>query len=247
MPPVAPARIELRDIRFRYPDTERYVLDGLSLTLEAGKRYALVGSNGCGKTTVTRLLTGLYPPDAGDIWVNGRLLYQIPPAELRALVSVVYQDFAHYSVSLRDNVFPGQDSAANGQILERPGLGPLVARLPQGVDTLLGKIAADGVDISGGEWQRVAIACGLYRPHDMIILDEPPAAIDPLEEDRVYRTFLDTARGKTAIIVTHRLGLARIADRILVMERGRIVQDGRHAELIVAPAPTRACSRRSGH
>ena len=94
-----------------------------------------------------------------------------------------------------------------------------------------------GIDLSGGEWQRVAIARGLYRPHDTIILDEPTAAIDPLEEDRVYRMFLDSARGKTAIIVTHRLGLARIADRILVMERGRIVQDGSHAELMAAPGP----------
>jgi ATP-binding cassette subfamily B protein len=94
-----------------------------------------------------------------------------------------------------------------------------------------------GIDLSGGEWQRVAIARGLYRPHDTIILDEPTAAIDPLEEDRVYRTFLDTARGKTAIIVTHRLGLARIADRILVMEGGQIVQDGSHAALIAAPGP----------
>jgi ATP-binding cassette subfamily B protein len=110
------------------------------------------------------------------------------------------------------------------------------ARLDAGLDVMLAR-EFGGIDLSGGEWQRVAIARGLYRPHDTIILDEPTAAIDPLEEDRVYRTFLNTAHGKTAIIVTHRLGLARIADRILVMERGRIVQDGSHAALIATPGP----------
>jgi ATP-binding cassette, subfamily B, bacterial len=233
-PPAAPARIELRDVRFRYPDTERYVLDGLSLTLEAGKRYALVGANGCGKTTVTRLLTALYPPEAGGIWVNGRNLPQIPPTELRSLISVVYQDFARYSVSLRDNVFLGQEPVADGQVFERAGLGPLVARLPRGVDTPLGKIAGDGVDISGGEWQRVAMARALARPAALRILDEPTAALDPMAESELYASFARLTEGATTLLITHRLGAAKTADVILVLDGGRIVETGSHAELMQA-------------
>ncbi|MBN1920054.1 MAG: ABC transporter ATP-binding protein, partial [Anaerolineae bacterium] len=203
LPPTGPARIELRDVRFRYPGTgaalgpglgpggtsERTILDGLSLTLEAGKHYALVGANGCGKTTVTRLLTGLYAAESGCILVNGRDLKDINAAELRNLISVVYQDFARYSLSLRDNVFLGQEATDDGQVFERAGLGPLIARLPQGVDTPLGKLAGDGVDISGGEWQRVAMARSLARPAALRILDEPTAALDPVAESELYASF----------------------------------------------------------
>jgi ATP-binding cassette subfamily B protein len=230
----APARIELRDVRFRYPGTERYVLDGLSLTLEAGKRYALVGTNGCGKTTVTRLLTGLYPPEGGSICVNGRDLREIAPAELRALISVVYQDFARYSVSLRDNVFLGQEPIEGGQVFERAGLGPLIERLPRGVDTPLGKIASDGVDISGGEWQRVAMARSLARPSALRILDEPTAALDPLAESELYASFERLTEGATTLLITHRLGATKTADVILVLDSGRIIESGSHAELMQA-------------
>jgi ATP-binding cassette subfamily B protein len=238
--PTAPARIELRDVRFRYPGTERYILDGLSLTLEAGKRYALVGANGCGKTTVTRLITGLYPPEGGSICVNGRDLREIAPAELRAIISVVYQDFARYSVSLRDNVFLGQEPIENGlaadqrQVFERAGLGPLIERLPGGVDTPLGKIASDGVDISGGEWQRVAMARSLARPSALRILDEPTAALDPLAESELYASFERLTEGATTLLITHRLGATKTADVILVLEDGRIVESGSHAELMQA-------------
>jgi ATP-binding cassette, subfamily B, bacterial len=234
LPPAAPAQIELRDVRFRYPGTHRYVLDGLSLTLEAGKRYALVGANGCGKTTVTRLLTGLYPAESGCIWVNGRDLRDVTAAELRSLISVVYQDFARYSVSLRDNVFLGQEPAKDRQVFERAGLGPLVARLPQGLDTPLGKIAGDGVDISGGEWQRVAMARSLARPSALRILDEPTAALDPLAESELYANFERLTEGATTLLITHRLGATKTADVILVLDGGRIVEAGSHAELMQA-------------
>lgn len=233
-PATAPARIELHDVRFRYPGTERYVLDRLSLTLEAGKRYALVGANGCGKTTVTRLLTGLYPPEAGLIRINDRDLREIAPTELRALISVVYQDFAHYSVSLRDNVFLGQEPTEDGRVFERAGLGPLIERLPQGIDTPLGKIASDGVDISGGEWQRVAMARSLARPSALRILDEPTAALDPVAESELYASFEHLTEGATTLLITHRLGATKTADVILVLEGGRIIETGSHAELMQA-------------
>ncbi len=230
--PAAPAHIELRDVRFRYPGTERYILDGLSLTLEAGKRYALVGANGCGKTTVTRLLTGLYPAESGCIWINGRDLREVADAEMRSLISVVYQDFARYSVSLRDNVFLGQEPAEDRQVFERAGLGPLVARLSQGVDTPLGKLAGDGVDISGGEWQRVAMARSLARPAALRILDEPTAALDPVAESELYASFERLTEDATTLLITHRLGATKTADVILVLDGGRIVEAGSHAELM---------------
>jgi len=232
MPPAAPARIELRDVRFRYPGTERYILDGLSLTLEAGKRYALVGANGCGKTTITRLLTGLYPAESGCIWVNGRDLREVTAAELRSLISVVYQDFARYSISLRDNVFLGQEPAEDRQVFGRAGLGPLLARLPRGADTPLGKIAGDGVDISGGEWQRVAMARSLVRPSGLRILDEPTAALDPGTESELYASFERLTEGATTLLITHRLGATKTVDVILVLDNGRIVETGSHAELM---------------
>ena len=230
--PVAPARIELRDVRFRYPGTERYILDGLSLTLDAGKRYALVGANGCGKTTVTRLLTGLYPAESGCIWVNGRDLREFAAAELCSLISVVYQDFARYSISLRDNVFLGQEPAEDRQVFERAGLGPLLARLPRGADTPLGKIAGDGVDISGGEWQRVAMARSLARPSGLRILDEPTAALDPVTESELYASFERLTEGATTLLITHRLGATKSVDVILVLDQGRIAETGSHAELM---------------
>jgi ATP-binding cassette subfamily B protein len=232
MPPTTPTVIELRDVRFRYPGTDRYILDGLSLTLEAGKRYALVGANGCGKTTVTRLLTGLYPAESGCIWVNGRDIREVAHAELYSLISVVYQDFARYSLSLRENVFLGQESAKDEQVFERAGLAPLVARLSQGVETHLGKIAGDGVDISGGEWQRVAMARSLARSAALRILDEPTAALDPVAESELYASFERLIEGATTLLITHRLGATKTADVILVLDGGRIVEAGSHAELM---------------
>jgi ATP-binding cassette subfamily B protein len=232
IPLAASALIELRDVHFRYPGTQRYVLNGLSLTLEAGKCYALVGANGCGKTTVTRLLTRLYPIESGSIWINGRDLREVPAEELRGLISVVYQDFARYSVSLSDNVFLGLEHPDDGQVFNRAGLGQLVARLPQGLDTPLGKITEDGVDISGGEWQRIAIARSLARPAALRILDEPAAALDPVAESELYASFENLTEGATTLLITHRLGATKTADVILVLDGGHIVEAGSHTELI---------------
>ena len=233
--PAAAALIELRDVRFRYPGTDRFILDGLNLALQPGKRYALVGANGCGKTTVTRLITGLYPAEAGSILINGREIGTYGEAELRAFFSIVYQDFARYGVSLRENVFLGGNGAQNEQeVFERAGLGPLLERLPRGADTPLGKIAPDGVDISGGEWQRVAMARSLARPSALRILDEPTAALDPLAESELYANFERLTEGTTTLLITHRLGATRTADVIMVLDAGRIVETGSHAELMRA-------------
>lgn len=238
----APATVELQEVRFRYPGTERCVLDGLTLTLEPGVHYALVGVNGCGKTTVTRLITGLYPPESGSIRLNGRDLRAYSPAELQAHFSIVYQDFARYGVSLYDNVYLGRKSNGDGgtggqstgskSVFERAGLGPLVARLPQGVDTPLGKLVPGGVDISGGEWQRVAMARSLARPSGLRILDEPTAALDPVAESELYASFETLTGGATTLLITHRLGATKTAEVIMVLDGGRIVQSGSHRQLM---------------
>lgn len=240
-PPV-PASLELRNVCFRYPGVERLVLDGLDLTLAPGKHYALVGANGCGKTTVTRLVTGLYPPESGSIRLNGREIGEYDQVELYGLISVVYQDYARYGISLLDNVYLGQVNPADGlsldkdgaarQVFERAGLGKLIDRLPQGVETPLGKVLPGGVDLSGGEWQRVAIARSLARPSALRILDEPAAALDPVAESELYADFERLTTGATTLLITHRLGATRTADVILVLDGGRIVEAGSHAELM---------------
>lgn len=245
------ALLELRDVRFRYPGTDRLILDGLTMVIEAGKHYALVGANGCGKTTVTRLISGLYPIESGSILINGRDIGEYSYAELRGLFSIVYQDFARYGVSLHDNVFLGKDNGHTAvehslvnegdpgqtteeQIFERVGLSPLVGRLMKGADTPLGKYVPDGIDISGGEWQRIAMARSLACDSALRIMDEPTAALDPIAESELYMNFEQLTGGATTLLITHRLGATKTADIIMVLNGGRIVETGSHAELMQA-------------
>ncbi|MDR2136149.1 MAG: ABC transporter ATP-binding protein/permease, partial [Treponema sp.] len=237
-PAPAPRSIELANVRFRYPLTETYVLNGLSLKFEAGRRYALVGANGAGKTTITKLMTGLYPDYEGEILVDGTELRKLPAARVKALFSVVYQDFARYQVPLKDSVAlgpvaaSGAGSTAAAEALGKIGLGNLPEELPQGLETPLGKIREGGADISGGQWQRVAIARSLVNPAPVRILDEPTAALDPVAESAVYKLYGEISRGKTTIYITHRLGAARLADEILVIDGGRVAEKGSHESLI---------------
>ncbi len=253
--------VELRDVRFRYPYTDQNAIESVSLSIKPGESVAIVGENGAGKSSLVGLIAGLYQPDAGSIAAGGVDLRDAAEGTRFQHLSAVFQSYQRYRMTLFDNVrlaespqdgYPnpdreGHDRAAGYErwserdravhALQQAGFYQRYRGDPPiDLDSMLAR-EFGGIDLSGGEWQRVAIARGLYRPHDTIILDEPTAAIDPLEEDRVYRMFLDSARGKTAIIVTHRLGLARIADRILVMQRGRIVQDGSHADLMAADGP----------
>ena len=241
--------VELHQVSFRYPGADENAIENVTLAIHPGESVALVGENGAGKSTLVRLIAGLYHPDGGSVQVGSADLRAADETHFQRL-SAVFQHYQRYRMTLLDNVRVGAPQAepttksteanererATAALTQAGFYDRQGTRLDTSLDVMLAR-EFGGIDLSGGEWQRVAIARGLYRPHDTIILDEPTAAIDPLEEDRVYRTFLDTARGKTSIIVTHRLGLARIADRILVMERGRIVQDGSHAALIAAPGP----------
>ena len=235
--------IEFVDVRFRYPGSDRWVLDGVNMRFDAGTHYALVGENGCGKTTITRLLTGLYPPDSGAILINGRDIGEYSGDELRSFYSVVYQDFARYGVSIRENILLGMRAQTGTSpdppgdttlrdAIEKAGLVSLVAELPRGLDTRLGKHVPDGVDISGGQWQRIAIARSLVRPAPVRILDEPAAALDPVAESELYARFDALTSGATALLITHRLGAVKMADTIFVLASGRAVESGSHDSLM---------------
>jgi ATP-binding cassette, subfamily B, bacterial len=241
--------VELQAVRFTYPGASESAVDSVSLSIKPGEAVAIVGENGAGKSTLVRLIAGLYRPQSGSVRIGGTDLRDAADETRFHHLSAVFQQYQRYRMTLLDNVRiaepslhersdqEGSERSRAADSLNTAGFFHLNnAQVEKNLDGMLSR-EFGGVDLSGGEWQRVAIARGLYRLHDTIILDEPTAAIDPIEEDRVYRMFLQSAQGKTAIIVTHRLGLARIADRILVMKRGRIVQDGSHAELMAVDGP----------
>jgi ATP-binding cassette subfamily B protein len=247
--------IVLENVSFTYPGAEKPSVDGVSLTIKSGETIAVVGENGAGKSTLVRLLTGLYRPTSGRVTVRGADTREANSESLFAGVSGVFQKFRKYQMTLRENVNISEMPDSTGKALHMTGRalntageaasdgpetyalasvgvdGGDAASFPQGLGTMLSR-EFDGVDLSGGQWQRVAIARGLYRGHELVVLDEPTAAIDPIEESRIYKTFVDISRGKTAIIVTHRLGSAKIADRVAVMSGGKIIAVGAHAELL---------------
>lgn len=234
--------LEFAGVQFTYPGTEEPVLKGVSFVLEAGRHYALVGANGSGKSTITRLMLGLYGPGGGAILINGTPIGEWPQDALNGLFGVVFQDFARYSLTLRDNVslhLPAApetpatpETPAAPAVLQEAGLGGLLGELPRGADTPLGKVLPGGVDISGGQWQRLAMARSLATAAPVRILDEPTAALDPLAESEVYESFAQVAAGLTTLFISHRLGSTKIADRILVLDDGVIGESGSHDDLM---------------
>lgn len=230
------SQIEFRDIRFAYPGTDRYILNGFSATLTVGRHYAVVGANGAGKTTLTKLLTGLYPDYEGEILINGQELRTYPLSALKAIFKSANQDFARYAVTARENILLGDlrqganpDAESSIAALE---MQDTIHALPQGIDTPLGKIRKDSVDLSGGEWQRLALARVFGAQAQMRILDEPTAALDPVAESSIYELFGRISHGMTTLFITHRLGAARLADEILVLDGGRVVESGSHDALM---------------
>ena len=234
----AAGAVAAREVAFAYPGSEREAVSGVSLTLEPGTTLALVGVNGAGKTTLAKLLLGLYVPSRGRVIRRGIDTRRAAKAQVRANTSAVFQNFQRYQMTLRDNVILADAAATEEeeqvrQALRDGGVPEALWQGREGLDVMLSREFGNR-DLSLGQWQRLAIARGLFRRHDTILLDEPTASIDPLEEQAVYERFLKIAAGRTAIIVTHRLASARAADRILVLDRGRIVEDGTHAELLAA-------------
>jgi len=229
--------IDFDRVSFTYPGTDVQVLHQLSFRIAPGEHLALVGENGCGKTTLVKLLCRLYDPTEGSIRIDGVDLRELSIGELRAAMAVVFQDYARYKFSARDNIWMGNpslppDSDRIRDAARRTSADGVISSLPKGYDTVLGRQFEDGAELSIGEWQKVALARAFVRDAELIILDEPTAALDPLAEAEVFDRFYELAEGRSAVVISHRLSTVRHADRILVMDDGRIVEVGRHDELM---------------
>jgi len=227
--------IEFRDVSFRYPHTESYALRHVNLKFRVGGKMAVVGMNGSGKTTFIKLLCRLYDPDEGEILLNGVNIKKYDYEEYLSIFSVVFQDFGLFAFSLGQNVAADSryDAGRVERSLKQAGFGERLAAMPAGLETYLyKKFDKDGVEISGGEAQKIALARALYKDAPFIILDEPTAALDPVSEYEVYSKFSEIAGDKTAVYISHRLASCRFCDKIAVFDKGQIVQTGSHRELL---------------
>lgn len=227
--------IEFRNVSFKYPGTDNYVLKNISMKLNIGERLAIVGMNGSGKTTFIKLLCRLYDPDEGEILLNGIDIKKYDYDEYLNLFSIVFQDFKLFSFSLGQNVAASVDYDEDKvkDVLVKAGLGERLNNMPKGIQTPLYKdFDENGVEISGGEAQKIALARALYRDAPIIILDEPTAALDPIAEFEIYSKFNEIVGTKTAFYISHRLSSCRFCDEIAVFHEGRIIQKGNHDELV---------------
>lgn len=230
--------IDISDVSFQYPGNKKNSIENISLHIEKDEIIAIVGENGAGKTTLVRIIAGILPPTEGTVLVNGVSISDYSKESRYKHVTGVVQKFGKYKMTLKDNVHL---SAPKKMIDEEKvksvlydmdfNLEDNAEKLKKGIDTMLSR-EFGGIDLSGGEWQRIALARANYKESKLIILDEPTSAIDPMEESFVYHKFKDIAKNKTAIIVTHRLGVTQIADRIIVLDNGKIVEVGTHEQLI---------------
>ena len=229
--------IVFENVSFRYPNASANVLSNLNLTISPREHVALVGRNGVGKTTLVKLLCRLYDPNEGRILIDGIDLREFDSAALRKQISVIFQDFAKYQLTARENIWLGDTSCDPDDrriqaAAMRAGAEAAIGRLPRQYENVLGKWFEDGEELSLGEWQKVAIARAFYRSGQILVLDEPTSALDPRAESELVESFQRLARGVTSILISHRLSTVRLADRIYVMERGQIAEAGTHEELI---------------
>ena len=229
-----PARyIEFENVSFKYPGTDTVVLDEVSFGISVDEKVALVGRNGAGKSTIVKLLCGLYEPDAGVIRIDGMPLGAIPQSDIGKCLSFVFQDYAQYQLTLRENVALGSidrmhDDEAIIRALDDSGFVHTDIRL----DDQLGRIEKDGTELSGGQWQRLALARALVSNRRFFVLDEPTASLDPIAESEMYSSFLSTMQGRGSLVISHRLASARLCDRVIVLDEARVVEEGSHTELM---------------
>ena len=231
-------RIELRNVSFRYPGTERYVIKNFSAVLEPGDTVVLVGLNGAGKTTLIKLITRLYDPTEGQILLDGHDIREYDLRELYSLYGIIFQDFGKYAVTVKENIMLSRindkaDEAAMAEAAEKSASAQFINNLPGKYDTPLMRIfEKDGLELSIGQWQKLSIARAFYSDSDILILDEPTASLDAIAEQEIYNQFDTLRKDKTTIFVSHRLSSATVADKILVIDGGVLTEQGSHAELM---------------
>lgn len=235
--PLPPGHLVAEHLRFAYPGTETTVLDDVSLEVAPGEIVALVGVSGSGKTTLANLLAGLYQPTTGRITYGGVDLATIPRATYWRSLAVVFQDFVRYELTARENVAISDqarqhDGAAVAQAAGRAGIGDALGALPLGYDTMMSRSYDDGAELSVGQWQRVAVARAFFREAPILILDEPAAALDAVAEQRLFERLVELCESRSVLLISHRFSTVRLADRICVMQGGRIIEQGTHHELL---------------
>lgn len=228
---------EFQNVSFKYPGSDEWALRNLSFHLRAGEKLALVGENGAGKTTIVKLLAHLYEPDEGRILLDGIDLCDYDPADLRSQIGVIFQDYFRYMLTAAENISVGNIAErANRPLVEESAEKSLadtvIATLPKKYEQMLGKRFAGGVELSGGQWQKVALARAYMRDAQLIILDEPTAALDARAEHEVFVRFSELIKGKTGVLISHRFSTVRMADRILFLEHGQLLEIGSHEELL---------------
>ena len=228
---------EFRNVSFRYPGTSRLVLNSLDLHLRAGERVALIGKNGEGKTTLVKLMTRLYDPVEGQVLLDGVDLREYNLEDLYREIGVIFQDFMRYEMTARENIAVGRIDEINNLPLlktaaDKSMADEVIERLPGDYEQMLGRRFESGVDLSGGEWQKIALARAYLRDAQVLILDEPTAALDARSEFEVFQRFAELTAGKSALFISHRFSTVRMADRIVVLENGRIAEDGNHETLL---------------
>ncbi len=230
--------VEFDDVSFQYPGNEYYALKNVSFVMNQKRCYAFVGANGSGKTTIIKLLVGLYDNYTGCIRINGVDIREIPPERLHQLVYPLFQDYAQYKISIKDNILIGNVSCMNNnetvmhKVIDQVGMRKAIEDLPEGIETQLGKITDKSVELSGGQWQKVAIMRALVSTATLKILDEPTAALDPISESNLYNEFNHMMENSMTVLISHRLGATKLADVIFVIDHGTIIEKGTHDELI---------------
>lgn len=230
--------LEFRHVSFRYPGRDGWALRDINLSIAPGQKVALVGQNGAGKTTLIKLLTRLYDPTEGQILLDGVDLRDYEQEELRRRIGVIFQDFVKYQLSVGENIGFGQidrleDKARILDSAERGGADDVVSELPQGMDTMLGRWFHEGHELSGGQWQKVALSRAFMRDSEVLVLDEPTAALDAEREYEIFQRFRQLTEGKIAVLISHRFSTVRMADMIVVIEDGHISEQGSHDELLL--------------
>ncbi|WP_281628194.1 ABC transporter ATP-binding protein, partial [Traorella massiliensis] len=232
-----PIEIEFKNVSFRYPNTERYILKDFNFKIHAKEKLAIVGTNGAGKTTIVKLICGLFEPESGEILINGISMKEFCKQEYYKMFSAVFQDFEIYAGTILENVIGNdidESSKKRGKMcLNRVGLKEKIESLPSGYDTPLVKsIDPEGVDLSGGQKQKIAIARALYKNGNVVILDEPTSALDALAEADIYQSFDDLVSNKTAIYISHRLSSTKFCDKIAFFDENGLQEYGTHEELM---------------